>query len=217
MPIVKNSGFFTHKRRGDRKRAIFEIFGAGVLSVGYNLHRTSDLHAKAWIISGDVVDVPFGGNRPPINNGTLMGDHQTPKSFRSKKHCFLWPIRRRKNSLISTVPLFSKSDKKWLRYRKMWFWHRYARENDWLKCHNSRENAASWIAYWQIRQPRYRYSVCHTKYRPTLRVHAKLQVYGIVIQCQSIPVKIFLSPSLKKIVVLGDTENFTSWLHPQFS
>ena len=30
------------------------------------------------------------------------------------------------------------------------------------------------------------------------------------------PVK-FLSPSLKKIVVPGDTENFTSWLHPQFS
>ena len=31
------------------------------------------------------------------------------------------------------------------------------------------------------------------------------------------PSENFFSPSLKKIVVLGDTENFTSWLHPQFS
>jgi len=26
---------------------IFKIFGVGVLSVGYSLHRTSDLHAKS--------------------------------------------------------------------------------------------------------------------------------------------------------------------------
>jgi len=51
--------FFTRRRRGDRKRAIFMIFGVGVLSIGYSLHRTPDLHAKTWIISGDVVDVPF--------------------------------------------------------------------------------------------------------------------------------------------------------------
>jgi len=32
---------------GDLKRAIFAIFGVGVLSVGYSLHRTPDLHAKS--------------------------------------------------------------------------------------------------------------------------------------------------------------------------
>jgi len=39
---------------------------------------------KAWVISGDVVDVPFGVS-DPTNNGTPMGDHQTPKRFRFQK------------------------------------------------------------------------------------------------------------------------------------
>jgi len=39
--------FFTRRRREDRKKAILEIFGEGVLSVGYSLHRASDLHAKS--------------------------------------------------------------------------------------------------------------------------------------------------------------------------
>jgi len=38
---------FTCRRREDRNKAIFEIFGVGVLLVGYSLHRTSDLHAKS--------------------------------------------------------------------------------------------------------------------------------------------------------------------------
>ena len=41
------AGFFTRRRRKDRKKAIFEIFVVGVLSVGYSLHRISDLHAKS--------------------------------------------------------------------------------------------------------------------------------------------------------------------------
>jgi len=72
---------------------------------------------KAWIISGDVVDVPFGVSNPPTNNGTPMGDHQTPKIFRSK-NLFSVANPTQKNSLISTVPLFSKSNKKWQICRK---------------------------------------------------------------------------------------------------
>jgi len=72
---------------------------------------------KAWIISGDVVDVPFGVS-DPTNNGTPMGDHQTPKIFLFQK-LFSVAHPTQKNSLISTVVLFSKSDEKWQRYRKI--------------------------------------------------------------------------------------------------
>jgi len=47
MLIVKNSGFITHRRREDRKSATFGVLEVGVLSFGYSLHITSDLHAKS--------------------------------------------------------------------------------------------------------------------------------------------------------------------------
>jgi len=48
---------------GIEKGRLFVIFGVGVLSVGYSLHRHICTQ-KAWIISGDVVDVPFGVSNP---------------------------------------------------------------------------------------------------------------------------------------------------------
>ena len=42
---------------------------------------------NAWIISGDVVDVPFGVI-DPTNNGTPIRDHQTPKKFSIQKFVF---------------------------------------------------------------------------------------------------------------------------------
>jgi len=40
---------------------------------------------KAWIISGDVVDVPFGGKRPPLITEPQCGTTKPkpPKMFRS--------------------------------------------------------------------------------------------------------------------------------------
>ena len=70
-----------------------------------------------------------------------MGDHQTPNIFQSK-NLFSVANPTQKNSLISTVPLFSKSTKNGGDIVKMWLRHRYTRENDPLKCHNSGENAA---------------------------------------------------------------------------
>ena len=46
-PSSQIPDFFTRRRREDRKKAIFEMFGVSVLSVGYSLHRASDLHAKS--------------------------------------------------------------------------------------------------------------------------------------------------------------------------
>jgi len=74
----------------------------GVLSVGYSLHRTSDLHKKAWIISGDVVDVTFGVI-DPTNNGTPMGTTKPQNIFDPKK-LFSMANPTQKSSLISTVP-----------------------------------------------------------------------------------------------------------------
>ena len=58
---------------------------------------------KAWIISGDVVDVPFGVS-DPTNNGTPMGITKPQIFFGSKKFSMANPTQ--KNSLISMVPLF---------------------------------------------------------------------------------------------------------------
>jgi len=63
---------------------------------------------KAWVISGDVVDVPFGVS-DPTNNGTPMGTTKPQNVFDSKKLFYIaYPTQ--KNWLISTVLLFSKSD-----------------------------------------------------------------------------------------------------------
>jgi len=42
---------------------------------------------KAWVTSGDVVDVPFGVS-DPTNNGTPMGTTKPQKVFNSK-NCFI--------------------------------------------------------------------------------------------------------------------------------
>ena len=64
-PSSKIPEFFTHRRRKDRKKAIFEIFGVCVFcrsATAYIEHQICT--QKAWIISGDVVDVPFGVSDP---------------------------------------------------------------------------------------------------------------------------------------------------------
>ena len=94
-PSSKIPDFFTPRRRGIEKGR-FSRFLRWVFCRSATAYIEHQIYTqKVWIISGDVVDVPFGGNRCPTNNGTPMGDHQPPKNF-DPKICFLWPIRCRK-------------------------------------------------------------------------------------------------------------------------
>ena len=65
MPIVKNSGFL-RVGGGEIEKVGFSGFWGWVLclsATAYIEHKICT--QKAWIISGGVVDVPFGGNSDP--------------------------------------------------------------------------------------------------------------------------------------------------------
>jgi len=59
-------------------------------------------------ISGKIVDVPFGVN-DTTDKGTPIGDQQTLNFSVQTLFSIAYPMQ--KNALISTVPLFSKSNK----------------------------------------------------------------------------------------------------------
>jgi len=63
---------------------------------------------KAWFISGDVVDVPFG--RPPRITEPQWGTTKPRKIF-DPKICFLWPIRHRKIRLFEQYHYFRNPTK----------------------------------------------------------------------------------------------------------
>jgi len=59
----------------------------------------------------------LSGKRPPQMTEPQW-ETTKPQKFLEPKICFLWPVRRRKIRRFQRLPLFSKSDKKWRRYRK---------------------------------------------------------------------------------------------------
>jgi len=60
---------------------------------------------KAWIISGDVVDVPFGVSDPLRITEPQWGTTKPRKIF-DPKICFLWPIRHRNIRLFQRYNYF---------------------------------------------------------------------------------------------------------------
>jgi len=98
---------------------IFGVFGVGVLSFGsataYIEHQICT--QKAWIISGGVVDMPFGVSDLPQNNGTPMKDHQTPIIFRFQKFVFYSTSDAEKFADFNGTIIF-EIRQKWRRYRK---------------------------------------------------------------------------------------------------
>ena len=84
MPIVKNSGFFTRRRRGIEKKFWRSVFCLS--ATAYKEHQICT--QKAWIISGYVLAVPFGGKRPQKITEPQLGP-LNPQNFSiSKKIVF---------------------------------------------------------------------------------------------------------------------------------
>jgi len=88
-----------------------------------------------------------------------MGTTKPQKSFDRKIVFYGNPTQKKFADFNGTI-IFEIRQKMAEISLKMWFRHRYTRENDPLKCHNSRENAARGIANWQIRQPCPPYTAC---------------------------------------------------------
>ena len=105
-PSSKIPFFITHIGGGGLKSGIFKVLGWMVCLSATACKEHRICTQKAWIISGDVLDVSFEVISDPKNNGTPMGTTE-PQTFLI---CFI-AHRLQKYSLISTVSLFSKSDK----------------------------------------------------------------------------------------------------------
>ena len=78
----KKNRIFTRRKKGIEKVGFFRVSETGCIV--FRLHptqnRISDLHAKIWIIIGDIVDVPFGVS-DPTDKGTPDGVPPNPKKF----------------------------------------------------------------------------------------------------------------------------------------
>jgi len=111
--------FLTRRRRGIEKVRISGVLWGLVFCLSATAYIEHQIcMQKAWVIRGDVVDVLFGVS-DPTNNGTPMAMGTTkPQKVFDFKNLFYIAHLTQKNSLISTVPLFSKYDEKWRRYRK---------------------------------------------------------------------------------------------------
>ena len=70
---------------------------------------------KAWIISGDVVDVPFGGKRPPRITEPQWGP-PNPENFSIQKFVFYGQSDAEKFAYFNHY--FRNPTKKWRIYRK---------------------------------------------------------------------------------------------------
>ena len=116
MPIVKNSGFFTHRRRMMEKVGLSGFWGwVFCLSTIQPIHRTSDLHAKTWIISRRCLRCAFWGSDPKITE-PQWGPPNPKKNF-DFKNVFIAHLMQKKIADFNGI-IISKSDKNWRRYRK---------------------------------------------------------------------------------------------------